>query len=146
MTFPERIRHWVSSQFAPHHVDKVTEGLIDAAAGNRPASPWEEQALKHIFPEAVQPPRPPQERHCRVIYAGIGSTPGEPDDGAYGLFDVSGSPLEIGAAIAEELRASDIFRGRNMLIADNDDELYLTVRIKFARHPVADDDTEHNDE
>jgi hypothetical protein len=51
MTRPDRIRRWVSQQFNPKHVDRVTADLIDAATGNRQGNSFEQQALERIFPE-----------------------------------------------------------------------------------------------
>jgi hypothetical protein len=53
MTYPERIRAWVVQQFQPWHVDRVTQDLIDVAAGNRDGNHFEREALDRIFPESI---------------------------------------------------------------------------------------------
>ena len=56
---------------------------------------------------------------------------------------VVGAARGIGRAIAEELTESDMSRGPSwMYLADGDDELYMTVRIRFARHPLEDEPAE----
>lgn len=77
-------------------------------------------------------------RYCKIESACIETANGA-GDGAYGLLGVRGTPEEIGRAIAEDLELSDMTRGpTETLIADRDDELYLTVRIRFARHELED--------
>lgn len=49
LTAPERIRAWVAKQFNPAHVDRVTDGLIDVATGNREGNAFEKAALEKIF-------------------------------------------------------------------------------------------------
>lgn len=50
-TAPERIKTWVERQFNANHVERVTQDLIDVAAGNRSGNPFERNALTKIFPE-----------------------------------------------------------------------------------------------
>lgn len=53
-------------------------------------------------------------------------------DGAYDLFDITGTPDEIGKAIGESLKTSDLFGGRNMPSQiDAGDNLFMNLRIKF---------------
>lgn len=76
-------------------------------------------------------------RYCKIESASVELANGG-GDGAYGLLGIEGSPEDIGKAIAEELATGDMSQGpAHLLIADGDDELYLTVRIRFARHELA---------
>jgi hypothetical protein len=75
-------------------------------------------------------------RHCVIDSASIELENGA-GDGAYDLLDVSGTPDEIGKAIADSLRDSDMSRGPEwFFLKDGDGELYLNVRIKFSEHPI----------
>lgn len=47
----QRIREWVSREFAAHLVDRVVTDLIDVATGNRTGNRFELEALRRIFPE-----------------------------------------------------------------------------------------------
>lgn len=53
-------------------------------------------------------------------------------DGAYDLHDQTGTPDEIGKAIADSLKTTDLFQGRALSsrLAAGDD-LFLILRIKF---------------
>jgi len=51
MTLPEHIKDYVKRTQAPHYVDMITNDLIAAMAGNRPATTWEENAIKEIMSE-----------------------------------------------------------------------------------------------
>ena len=78
-------------------------------------------------------------RHCLIVDAAIEEKNGA-GDGAYSLFGVSGTPEEIGKAIADALAEGDMSRGRTAIIGEEDGELYLDIRIKFASHTVAADE------
>lgn len=54
LTYPERIRQWVETQFHAKYVEKVTDDLIDVATGNREGNRFEREALQHIFPESAK--------------------------------------------------------------------------------------------
>jgi hypothetical protein len=54
-------------------------------------------------------------------------------DGTYGLMGITGTPQEIGDAVAAELTSGDMYQGGRMLVEDDGAELYLTVRIRFTR-------------
>jgi hypothetical protein len=80
------------------------------------------------------------ERTCEVVFAGIGRSDEDLlpivncDDGAYDLHDVKGSPGEIGQAIADSLRESDMMAGsRGGFLVEDGADLYLTVKIRFRR-------------
>lgn len=69
-------------------------------------------------------------RVCRVVEGGVEGADGG-GDGAYDLFDVSGSPDAIGRAIAQSLAETDMMQGSTMMIRDGGQALYLTLKIKF---------------
>jgi hypothetical protein len=51
-TLPDRIRWWAEHNIHPRwYQDQVFNELLDAAAGNRPATPWQRRTLAVIFPE-----------------------------------------------------------------------------------------------
>ncbi len=78
-------------------------------------------------------------RDCIITDASIELQNGA-GDGAYSLLDVHGTPDDIGKAVADALREGDMCQGpTNAIIEDCDGELYLTMRIKFAKHPVSAD-------
>lgn len=78
-------------------------------------------------------------RHCIIVSASIEEADGG-GDGAYDLHNVAGDPKKIGDAIAYTLRVGDMYRGLRAILAEEDGELYLNLRIKFANHPVVDED------
>jgi tRNA(Ile2) C34 agmatinyltransferase TiaS len=49
MTLPEKIRAWAAREFAPRYVDRVTQDLIDVAAGNREGNTFERQTVAKIL-------------------------------------------------------------------------------------------------
>ncbi len=68
-------------------------------------------------------------RVCEITNASCEDAEGR-GDGAYSLLDVSGSPEEIGKAIADALKEGDLGSGNRSAINDGK-ELFLNVRIKF---------------
>lgn len=76
-------------------------------------------------------------RYCRIESACVEDEVCA-GDGAYGLIGVEGTPNEVAMAIANELEIGDMLRGSDWaFIEDGDQELYLSIRIRFARHPLA---------
>jgi hypothetical protein len=55
LTCPERIRQWVGRNVRPAYRDDVFDELLDAATGNRPATPYHSRVLASIFPESPTP-------------------------------------------------------------------------------------------
>lgn len=47
-TLPEYIRRWVEREYPPRYVERVTDGLIDVAAGNRRGNSHEVSALRAL--------------------------------------------------------------------------------------------------
>lgn len=79
-------------------------------------------------------------RTCEVVFAGIGRSDEDLlpivncDDGAYDLHDVQGPPSEIGKAISDSLRESDMMAGsRGGFLVEDGADLYLTVKIRFRK-------------
>ena len=77
---------------------------------------------------------------AQITFAGIGSRGQDNlvevvdcDDGAYDLHDLVGSADEIGTAIADYLKTADLYGAGRMAIADAEQDLFLTVQIKFTR-------------
>lgn len=89
-----------------------------------------------------------ERRTCEIVFAGIGTSDQDLlpivdcDDGAYDLHEVRGTPAEIGKAIADSLRDSDLFHGTPMKarVDDEGDTLYLTIKIKFYLSTAQDED------
>jgi hypothetical protein len=81
-------------------------------------------------------------RECEVIFAGIGKngddllTVVDCDDGAYDLDGVTGTPEEIGKAVEQSLRHSDLITGKRTIVEDGG-ELFLTLKIRFKNKPAA---------
>lgn len=50
-TAPDRIRDWVDKQFNEKQTERVTQDLIDVAAGNRIGNQFECESLTKIFGE-----------------------------------------------------------------------------------------------
>ena len=46
----EKLLLWVQREFNPAHVEKVYQGFVDVAAGNREGNPFERDALSRLFP------------------------------------------------------------------------------------------------
>lgn len=74
----------------------------------------------------------PSQRLCRIVSGSVEEENGA-GDGAYDLFDVVGTPDEIGKAIADSLKEADLYSGRRSSAIDAGHDLYLTVRIKFCK-------------
>jgi hypothetical protein len=75
----------------------------------------------------------PVMRLCHIEHAMLEEAPGGAGDGAYDLFDQTGSPEDIGKAIADCLKTSDLWSGRGASTLDYGRDLFLTVRIKFCK-------------
>ncbi len=71
-------------------------------------------------------------RQCKITNGWVGDSETCAADGAYDLLDVSGTPEEIGKAIADSLRESDIMQGRDLLLADRGADIFLTVTIRIS--------------
>lgn len=72
------------------------------------------------------------QRPCHIVSASIEEENGA-GDGAYDLLDVAGTPDEIGKAIADSLKETDLYSGRRPSAIDAGLDLYLTVKIKFRK-------------
>jgi len=72
------------------------------------------------------------QRVCHIVAASVEEESGA-GDGAYDLFDQTGTPDEIGKAIADSLKEADLYSGRRPSAIDAGHDLYLTVRIKFCK-------------
>lgn len=71
-------------------------------------------------------------RICQIVDGSVGTDEDADGDGAYSLFDLTGTPEEIGKAIAESLKSLDIYQGGDLLLADRKRELFLKLVIKFS--------------
>lgn len=70
-------------------------------------------------------------RLCLIESASIVDS-NDAGDGAYDLHGETGTPEEIGKAIADSLKTSDLYQGRALPSRiDAGDDLYLVLRIKF---------------
>lgn len=72
-------------------------------------------------------------RVCTIVSGGVGCDQDAGDDGAYDLLDVSGTPEEIGKAIAESLAGFDVCAGREATFGDKGQDVYLTVTIRVSQ-------------
>jgi hypothetical protein len=73
------------------------------------------------------------DRLCEIVDGGITVEDGT-GDGAYNLVDVTGTPDDIGKAVAEYLKTADLWCGSkngDYLASAAGMALYLDVRIKF---------------
>lgn len=74
----------------------------------------------------------PNSRQCHIVSAFL-EKENASGDGAYDLFDLVGTPEEIGKAIADSIKAADLFSGRCPSAIDAGHDLFLTVKIKFCK-------------
>lgn len=51
MTAPDKIREWATRQFSVRYAERVANGLIDVAAGNRDGNAFELAVIARLFPE-----------------------------------------------------------------------------------------------
>lgn len=70
-------------------------------------------------------------RHCTVYGAAVGKDDSTDDDSAYDLLDVSGTPEEIGAAVAASLRDTDLTRGGKWGYLENGKPIYLRICVRI---------------
>lgn len=72
------------------------------------------------------------DRICQIVDGSVELENGA-GDGAYDLFNVVGTPDDIGKAIAESLKECDLFSGGTHSEIEAGQDLYLNVRIKLRR-------------
>jgi len=74
------------------------------------------------------------DRFCTIIHGGVGRDENAADDGAYDLLDVSGTPEEVGRAIAESLKATDLWNAQGGgAIEDRGRPVFLNLTIRIER-------------
>lgn len=71
-------------------------------------------------------------RVCRIVCGGVGDDRAADGDGAYDLHDVTGTPEEIGRAIADSLRETFMMRGHHTEFPSPGMPLYMTLTICIA--------------
>ena len=79
------------------------------------------------------------ERYCRIIDGSVGSDTNAADDGAYDLFQVAGTPEELGAMIADSLNASELYGGECGSYVENGIPIYLKLTIRIAPSQAVDE-------
>jgi hypothetical protein len=79
-------------------------------------------------------------RICTIINGSVGGDRDAADDGAYDLLDATGTPEEIGKAIADSLRECDLLRGgRTSFLEDMKQPVYLNITIRVEPEGWEDD-------
>jgi hypothetical protein len=72
------------------------------------------------------------ERYCKIVDGSVGTGPSADDDGAYDLFNRAGTPDEIGKAIADSLKTTDLLGGRGWHIEENGGCAFVRLTIRIA--------------
>lgn len=75
----------------------------------------------------------PKFRLCHIVDGSVEDSVGA-GDGAYDLFDLIGTPKEIGQAIAESLATTDLLFGRDFRgLLETGQSVFLCLRIEISQ-------------